>query len=159
MRILNRIIRWTHQGIRVEADPRHVEILIKETGLGEANIVVTPGAKANEGKGELSDAPLDKTAASMYRSCVARANYLALDRPDIAFAVKEACRDMSAPTTASWEKIKRVVRYLKGEPRLVYEYRWQGQEDLTVYVDTDWAGCHKNRKSQSGGAIVRGCQL
>ena len=51
MRILNRIIRWTHHGIRVEADPRHVEILIKETGLGEANIVVTPGANANEGNG------------------------------------------------------------------------------------------------------------
>jgi hypothetical protein len=136
-----------------------VEILIKETRLGEANIVVTPGAKTNEGKGWLSDAPLDKAAASMYRSCVARANYLALDRPDIAFAVKEACRDMSAPTTASWEKIKRVVRYLKGEPRLVYEYRWQGQEDLTVYVDTDWAGCHKTRKSTSGGAIVRGSHL
>ena len=106
--------------------------------------------------GELSDAPLGKDAASMYRSCVARANYLALDRPNIAFAVKESCRDMSAPTTASWENIKRVVRYLKGEPRLVYEYRWQGQEDLTVYVDTDWAGCHKTRKSSSGGAIVRG---
>ncbi len=132
VRILNRIIRWTHQGIRVEADPRHVEILIKETGLGEANIVVTPGAKANEGKGELSDAPLDKAAASTYRSCVARANYLALDRPDIAFADKEACRDMSAPTTASWEKIKRVVRYLKGEPRLVSEYQWQGKKSLTV---------------------------
>ena len=109
--------------------------------------------------GKLSDAPLDKAAASMYRSCVARANYLALDRPDIAFAVKEACRDMSAPTTSSWEKIKRIVRYLKGEPRLVYEYRWQGQEDLTVYVDTDWAGCHKTHKSTSGGAIVRGSHL
>ena len=33
VRILNRIIRWTHSGIRVEADPRHVEILIKEMGF------------------------------------------------------------------------------------------------------------------------------
>ena len=52
-----------------------------------------------------------------------------------------------------------VVRYLKGEPRVVYEYRWQGQEDLTVYVDTDSAGCHNTRKSKSGGAIVRGSNL
>ena len=35
----------------------------------------------------------------------------------------------------------------------------EGQEDLTVYVDTDWAGCHKTRKSTSGGAIVRGSNL
>ena len=34
MRILNRIVRWTDSGLRVEADPRHVEILIKEMGLG-----------------------------------------------------------------------------------------------------------------------------
>ena len=45
MRILNRIIRWTNTGIKIEADPRHVEIFIKEMGLGEANPVVTPGAK------------------------------------------------------------------------------------------------------------------
>ena len=51
VRILNRIIRWTHAGIRVEADPRHVEILTKEMGLNEANVVITPGAKAHEGNG------------------------------------------------------------------------------------------------------------
>ncbi len=95
----------------------------------------------------------------MYRSCVARANYLAQDRADIAYAVKEACRDMANPTTSSWEKVKRVVRYLKGEPRVVYEYNWQNHEDITVYVDTDWAGCFKTRKSTSGGAIMRGGHL
>ena len=77
VRILNRIIRWTHAGIRVEADPRHVEVLIKEMGLNEANVVITPGAKAHEGKGGIPETLLDKAGASMYRACVARANYLA----------------------------------------------------------------------------------
>ncbi len=95
----------------------------------------------------------------MYRSCVARANYLAQYRADIAYAVKEACRDMANPTASSWEKVKRVVRYLKGEPRVVYEYNWQNYEDIIVYVDTDWAGCFKTRKSTSGGAIMRGGHL
>ena len=48
MRILNRIVRWTDAGLRIEADPRHVEILIKEMGLGEANAVKTPGVKDRE---------------------------------------------------------------------------------------------------------------
>ena len=109
-------------------------------GLAEANVVVTPGAKAREGKGEQPEQTLDRAEATRYRACVAKANYLSQDRPDIAFAVKEACRDMAAPTAASWGKVKRVVRYLKGEPRVVYESRWQGQEDLTVFVDTDRAG-------------------
>ena len=30
---------------------------------------------------------------------------------------------------------------------------------ISVYVDTDWAGCFKTRKSTSGGAIVRGGHL
>ena len=109
-------------------------------GLGEANAVKTPGVKDRE-RDENGEQPLDKAEASMYRSCVARANYLAQDRADIAYAVKEACRDMANPKASSWEKIKRVVRYLKGEPRVVYEYNWQNQEDISLYVDTDWAGC------------------
>ena len=118
MRILNRIIRWTEAGLRIEADPRHVEILIKEMGLEEANSVNTPGVKDRE-RDEKNEQPLDRAEASLYRSCVARANYLAQDRADIAYAVKEACRDMANPKASSWEKIKRVVRYLKREPRVV----------------------------------------
>ena len=52
-----------------------------------------------------------------------------------------------------------MVRYLTGEPRVVYEYDWQNHEDITVYVDTDWAGWFKTRKSTSGGAIMRGGYL
>ena len=48
MRILNRIIRWTETGLRIEADPRHVEILINEMGQNEANPVKTPGVKDRE---------------------------------------------------------------------------------------------------------------
>ena len=158
MRILNRIIRWTEAGLRIEADPRHVEILINEMGLNESNSVKTPGVKDRE-RDENNEQPLDRAEASLYRSCVARANYLAQDRADIAYAVKEACRDMANPKANSWEKIKRVVRYLKGEPRVVYEYNWQNHEDISVYVDTDWAGCFKTRKSTSGGAIMRGGHL
>ena len=35
--------------------------------------------------------------ATEYKAIVARMNYLAADRPDIAFAVKEAAREMSNP--------------------------------------------------------------
>ncbi len=155
MRILSTVIKWTDSGLRIEADPRHVEILIKEMGLEEANSVKTPGVKDRE-RDENNEQPLDRAEASLYRSCVARANCLAQYRADIAYAVKEACRGMANPKANSWENIKRVVRYLKGEPRVVYEYNWQNHEDISVYVDTDWAGCFKTRKSTSGGVIMRG---
>ena len=41
-----------------------------------------------------------------------------LDRPDIQYAVKEICRDMSAPKVHSWAKLKRLARYLLEFTRL-----------------------------------------
>ena len=72
MRIPNSIIRWTNTDIKIEADPRHVERLIKEMGLGGAIPVVTPEAKEREGRSAQADQPLDRAEASAYRACVAR---------------------------------------------------------------------------------------
>ena len=36
--------------------------------------------------------------ATAFRAMAARANYLALDRPDISFGTKELCRCFAAPT-------------------------------------------------------------
>ena len=63
----------------------------------------TPGVKNQQGKDGLGDGvenQLDGAEAHSFRSTVARANFLALDRPDLAFATKELCRRMSAPTKA-----------------------------------------------------------
>ena len=78
----------------------------------------------------------------MYRALAARCNYLSQDRPDIAFSSKELCREFSVPNKSSFQKLKRLARYLAGLPRLVYVYQWQTlPEVLDVYVDTDFAGC------------------
>ena len=62
-----------------------------------------------------------------YRSVAARANFIAQDRPDIRFAVKELSRDMSNPTRASWRKMKKLARYLRGQPRVVQKIPIHGQ--------------------------------
>ncbi len=77
MRVLIRVIWWTNTGSKIEVDPRHVEILIKEMGLGEANPVDTPGAKEKEGRSGQADQPSGRAEVSAYRACVARANDLA----------------------------------------------------------------------------------
>ena len=45
VRVLNRIIRWTKEGIEYEADPRHVEIILKQMNMQDSKAVATPGAK------------------------------------------------------------------------------------------------------------------
>jgi hypothetical protein len=159
IRILNRILRWTQDGIVYEADPRHAEILTKEVGA-DGRAVRTPGVKGKAvgdepGQEEL----LDEAATKWFRSGAARANYLAMDRPDLSFATKELCRRMSAPVSADASALRRVVRYLVDEPRLVYSFAWQQHGEFRAFVDTDFAGCLRTRKSTSGGCAMLGSHL
>eukprot|EP00969_Alexandrium_andersonii_P144720 6399556-Alexandrium_andersonii.AAC.1 len=49
------------------------------------------------GSGVPDEEPLPAHEAGLFRAGAARANYLAPDRPDVAFPAKELCRRMSAP--------------------------------------------------------------
>ena len=60
--------------------------------------MVIPGTKEEGTTSEDKDAILNDKDTTTYRALVARCNYLAPDRPDIAFSVKELARAMSRPT-------------------------------------------------------------
>ena len=168
LRVLNRVLRWETWGVRIEADPRHQEILIDGLPAGPRS-VSTPGVKergADAGtldscRNLPADSPLTEQEVTAYRSSVARANYLALDRPELAFAAKELCRRMSAPVRSDVAALERLLRYLRDAPRLTYKFAWQAVDDATleVYVDTDFAGCLQTRRSTSGGGAMRGGHL
>ena len=56
IRILNRVIQWTEEGIWYEPDPRHAEIIFKDLGLIEGSKALsTPGVQqeVNEKEEEL----------------------------------------------------------------------------------------------------------
>ena len=156
--VLNRIVRWTSEGLEYEADPRQCERLIAECGLEGSNSVCTPGIRAAAAE-VLAEQPLDPKLHTAFRAAAARSNYLSMDRPDVQFACKEICRYMSKPTTGSWMALKRLCRYLVGLPRLIWKYRLQEDAEVAVYSDTDWAGCPRTRKSTSGGCILVGTHL
>ena len=93
-----------------------------------------------------------------YRSAVARCNYLAADRFEIAFTTKELCRAMANPTEADVKAMNRLIKFLKGLPRMVQRMPFEDRPPTVVeaYVDSDWAGCRKSRKSTSGGIVYLG---
>ena len=70
-----------------------------------------------------SDLTLKAADATMYGARSARCNYLSQDRPDIAFSSQELCREFNFPIMNSFKKLKRLVRYLCGMPRLVHVYK------------------------------------
>ena len=151
--VLNRVIKWSKEGVSYEADPRQAEKLLIECNMDGVNPVSTPGVRASFQETE-TDAPLNPKLATPFRAAAARANYLAADRPDCQFAAKEICRWMSKPSEAAWAALKRLCRFLVGLPRLVYRYDFQEVNFVDVYTDTDWAGCPRTRKSTSGGCIM-----
>ena len=104
-----------------------------------------------------SEGDLNPQEATTFRALSARANYLAQDRPDIAFSTKELCREFAVPNRNSFMKLKRVVRYLSGLPRMVYRYDFQDTPShFDVYTDSDFAGCKVSRRSTSGGVVMYG---
>ena len=85
--------------------------------------------------------------ATLFRAVTARLNFLAIDRTDIQYSVKEATRKMANPVTDDWQIVNRIGRYLTGKPRVVHLYRWQdAPTGLDSYVDSNWAGCPPYQK-------------
>ena len=157
-KILNRVVRVNKEGWEYESDQRHVEIIVEQLELISSKSLGTPGIEDTTGKeGEPASPPLPAEAASLYRAITARANYLAQDRSDIQFAVKELCRRMSDPDEACWARLKRLGRYLRGRSRAVTLFPWQAtMATQDVYTDANWAGCKPSRKSTSGGTLLLG---
>ncbi|MDA8582757.1 reverse transcriptase domain-containing protein [bacterium] len=159
-RILNRVVRMTSSGWEYEPDQRHVDLIVQALGLEKAKGCVSPGEELRPWEKEEDEEILDAFRQREYRSIVARANYLAVDRADIQYSVKELCRSMSAPRVGDWKKLKRLGRYLVNEPRVITKYEWQKKVGVIKgYSDSDWAGCRATAKSTSGGAVMAGSHL
>ena len=91
VKVLNRIIRVTEEGWEYEADQRHGELIVQSLNLEEAKEVTTPGEDSKPWKEVEESEELSKAEGTDYRGLAARANYLAADRSDIQYAVKEIC--------------------------------------------------------------------
>ena len=94
----------------------HVDIVIQDFEPKEAKKVKAP---FNHESSDDDDQELDDGQALRYRAGVARLSYLAPDRSDIQFPVKELCRFMSKPTLGDWRRLFRLVKYLQGRREMV----------------------------------------
>ena len=63
---------------------------------------------------------------------------------------------MTNPQRMHYTMMKRLARYLVGRARMVWEYQWQGVEEVKSYSYSDWAGCKRTARSTSGGVVLRG---
>ena len=160
MTVLGRAIRWTPNGIEYEPDGRHAREIVRCLGLENSKCIGTPADHSDDGDDEEEDSDVDGSQATAYRSIAARCNYLAMDRGDIQFATRQACKAMAGPKKRDWRRLKRIGRYLKGRLKWIQLFAWQEpQIIMSAFVDSDWAGDRVDRKSVSGGAVTVGAHM
>ncbi|GJT69987.1 putative ribonuclease H-like domain-containing protein [Tanacetum coccineum] len=87
----------------------------------------------------------------LYRSMIGSLMYLTASRPDIMFAVCACARFQVTPKVSHLLAVKRIFRYLKGQPKLGLWYPKDSPFDLKAYSDSDYAGASLDRKSTIGG--------
>ncbi|GJW07582.1 hypothetical protein Tco_1570005 [Tanacetum coccineum] len=76
--------------------------------------------------------------------------YLTASRPDIMFAVCACARFQVTPKVSHLHAVKRIFRYLKGQPKLGLWYPMDSPFDLEAFSDSDYAGASLDRKSTTG---------
>ena len=83
--------------------------------------------------------------------------YLASDRPDLLKSTRDLAKGLQNPTAYHWTLLKRIGRYLKGHGRLVQRFDNQDKiTEITVWSDTDHAGCIGTRKCTTGTVVALG---
>ncbi|GJW63327.1 putative ribonuclease H-like domain-containing protein [Tanacetum coccineum] len=101
----------------------------------------------------LKDADGEDVDEHLYRSMIGSLMYLTSSRPDIMFAVCACARFQVNPKSSHLHVVKRIFRYLKGQPKLGLWYPKDSPFDLVSYIDSDYAGASLDRKSTTRGVL------
>ncbi|GJY55443.1 putative ribonuclease H-like domain-containing protein [Tanacetum coccineum] len=100
----------------------------------------------------LKDEDGEEVDVYLYRSMIGLLTHLTSSRPDITFAVCACARYQVNPKVSHLHVVKRIFRYLKGQPKLGLWYPKDSPFDLVAYTDSDYAGASLDRKYTTGEA-------
>ena len=105
---------------------------------------------------KILSAELSCDQAFGYRSVVGTCLYLARDRPDLLFAVKELSGSMAKPTVTALQRLRKLVGYLKTNPDvpIAGQGKWKASDRhwiLESFRDSDWSSNQVHRRSTSSG--------
>ena len=145
---LRKLRRVYEHGVWLGPRPSLLEQVIAHLGLEKANAVSTPMTTDDKSDDKT---PLEEESAGTYRSCVGCLLYVAHDRADIAYPVKERARHLAAPSEPDMIALRRLVRYMIGTKDLgLWMPRGVELNELVVTTDSDWARCKETRRSTTG---------
>ncbi|GJU70783.1 putative ribonuclease H-like domain-containing protein [Tanacetum coccineum] len=137
-------------GIFISQD-KYVADILKKFDFVTMKTTSTP-IKTN--KALLKDEEAKDVDVHLYRSMIGSLMYLTASRPDIMFAVYACARFQVTPKVSHLHAVKRIFRYLKGQPKLGLWYPRDSPFDLEAFSDSDYAGASLDRKSTTGAEYV-----
>nr|GEZ81707.1 hypothetical protein [Tanacetum cinerariifolium] len=88
------------------------------------------------------------------RSMIGTLMYLTASRPNIMYAVCACSRFQVTLKTSHLQAVKRIFRYLKGQPKLGLWYPRESAFDLEAFLDSDYAGENLDRKFTTGEYVA-----
>nr|GEX78082.1 putative ribonuclease H-like domain-containing protein [Tanacetum cinerariifolium] len=142
---------YVYQPLRFE-DPEFFDRVYKVEkvlyGLHQALGACTPMETL---KPSMKDDNAEDVDVYLYRSMIRSLMYLTSSRPDIMFIVCACIRFQVTPKVSHLYAMKRIFRYLKGQPKLGLWYPKDSPFNLKTYTDSDYAGASLDRKSIKGG--------
>ncbi|GJT21944.1 putative ribonuclease H-like domain-containing protein [Tanacetum coccineum] len=144
-----------HQAPRACQD-KYVQDMLKKFDIESVRPATTPFEAS---KPQSKDEPDDAVNVHLYRSMIGSLMYLIASRPDIQFAASACSRHQVTPLTSNLNAVKKIFKYLKGQPKLGLWYPRDSPFVLEAYSDSDYAGSHGDRKSTTGGCQFLGRRL
>ncbi|GJZ06942.1 putative ribonuclease H-like domain-containing protein [Tanacetum coccineum] len=148
-------VKQKEDGIFISQD-KYVADILRKFSFTDVRTTSTP---MDTEKPLLKDSDGDDVDVHLYRSMIGSLMYLTSSRLDIMFAVCACARFQVTPKVSHLHAVKRIFRYLKGQPKLGLWYPRDSSFDLVAYSDSDYAGASLDRKSTTGGCQFLGCRL
>ncbi|GJR63573.1 ribonuclease H-like domain-containing protein [Tanacetum coccineum] len=148
-------VKQQPDGIFISQD-KYVHDMLRKFDMESVRPATTPYEAA---KPKSKDEPDDAVNVHLYRSMIGSLMYLTASRPDIMFAVSACSRHQVTPLTSNLNAVKKIFKYLKGQPKLGLWYPRDSPFVLEAYSDSDYAGSNGDRKSTTGGCQFLGRRL
>nr|GEY63288.1 uncharacterized mitochondrial protein AtMg00810-like [Tanacetum cinerariifolium] len=148
-------VKQREEGIFISQDKYVAEILKKF----DFSFVRTTSTPIETQKPLVKDDEAAYVDVHSYRSMIGSLMYLTASRPDIMFAVCACSRFQVTPKLSHLYVVKRIFRYLKGQPKLGLWYPRDSPFDLEAYSDSEYVGANLDRKSTTGGCQFLGSRL
>ncbi|GJY90088.1 putative ribonuclease H-like domain-containing protein [Tanacetum coccineum] len=148
-------VKQKEDGIFISQD-KYVGEILKKFGFSSLRTASTP---METNKALTKDEDGEDVDVHLYRSMIGSLMYLTSSRPDIMFSVCACSRFQVQPKVSHLNAVKRIFRYLKGQPKLGLWYPKDSPLILEAFSDSDYAGASLDRKSTTGGCQFLGSRL